>query len=118
MICIAQRRGDACNILAYPRKRPASPHAHSELVSFRLETPVSDLDGGYRGYPSDKDMTRPEDRFSHADTRFNLNPLNPITRSEKTYPKMYEPEYGLFRLRPCAESLDFSMSADMIHHRA
>ena len=50
-----------CVILASPRKRPASPHAHNELVVFRLETPNFDLNGGSRGYPSDMDMTRHED---------------------------------------------------------
>lgn len=39
-------------------------------------------------------MTRHEGRVPHADTRFNLNPLDPIACSERTYSKMYEPEYA------------------------
>lgn len=104
MICMPQEREDTCEILNSPRKRPASPHAYIQLVTFRLETLASHLSGGKRGYSSDKDMTRHEDRVSHADTRFNLNPLDPVACSERTYSKMYEPEYGLLRSRPCAES--------------
>lgn len=52
-----------------PTKRPGSPHAHSELVTLRLGETSFDLNGENRGYPSDKDMTRHEDRVSHADTR-------------------------------------------------
>lgn len=46
MICMPQREVVACVILASPRKRPASPHAHIELVIFKLETSASDLNGG------------------------------------------------------------------------
>ena len=43
-----------------------------------------DLNGGKRWYLSDKDLTRHGDRLCYADTRFDLNPLNPIACSERT----------------------------------
>ena len=84
MICMLERRGRACVILASPRRCPASPHAHVELTIFRLDALVSDLNGGKRWYLSDKDLTRHGDRLCYADTRFDLNPLNPIACSERT----------------------------------
>lgn len=87
-----------------PRNRPASPHAHNELVTFRLETPVIDLNGGNRAYPSDKDMTRHGHRVSHADTRststhstLSLAPREHISRC--TIPNTVTAMCRILRLR-------------------
>ena len=50
----------------------------------QLDALVSDLNGGKRWYLSDKDLTRHGDRLCYANTRFDLNPLNPIACSERT----------------------------------